>query len=124
NSSLVNGARLVGPSLAGVVIALAGEGWCFLVDAVSYLAVIAALLAMDVPPRARPAQREPVWQGVREGFRYAFGFAPIRALLLLLALVSFAGMPYTVLLPIFAVEVLHGGAYLLGFLSSACGGGA
>jgi MFS family permease len=124
NSSLVNGARLVGPSLAGVLIAVAGEAWCFLVDAVSYLAVIAALLAMDIPSRARPSRPTPVWQGLREGFRYAFGFAPIRTLLLLLGLVSFAGMPYTVLLPIFAVDILHGGPYLLGFLSGASGVGA
>jgi MFS family permease len=147
NSSLVNGARLVGPSLAGVLIALAGEGWCFLIDAVSYLAVIAALLAMKVPGRepsaaepqegaapdlrrevgpAAPRRRrapEPVWRALREGFAYAFGFAPIRTLLLLLALVSFMGMPYTVLLPIFA-ERLGGGPYTLGFLSAASGVGA
>jgi MFS family permease len=124
NSSLVNGARLVGPSLAGVLIALAGEGWCFLIDAVSYLAVIAALLAMTVTPRQRECQREPVWLGMREGFRYAFGFAPIRELLFLLALVSLAGMPYTVLMPIFAEHVLGGGPYALGFLSAASGLGA
>jgi MFS family permease len=124
NSSLVNGARLVGPSLAGVLIALAGEGWCFLIDAVSYLAVIAALLAMQVTPRPRPVHHGPVWRGIGEGFRYAFGFAPIRDLLLLLALVSLAGMPYTVLMPIFAERVLGGGAYALGFLSAASGVGA
>ncbi len=124
NSSLVNGARLVGPSLAGVLIAVAGEGWCFLIDAISYLAVIGSLLAMQIPPPARKAEHPPVWQGIREGFAYAFGFAPIRTLLLLLALVSFMGMPYTVLLPIFAQNVLHGGPYALGFLSAASGVGA
>ncbi len=124
NSSLVNGARLVGPSVAGVVIAVAGEGWCFLIDAISYLAVIASLLAMKIRPRARPQHHAPVWQGMREGFAYAFGFAPIRSLLLLLALVSFMGMPYVVLMPIFAQDILHGGPYALGFLSAASGVGA
>lgn len=124
NSSLVNGARLVGPSVAGVVIALANEGWCFVVDAVSYLAVIAALLAMDVTPRQRASHRPPLWRGIVEGFRYAFGFPPIRDLLLQLALVSFMGMPYTVLMPIFAADVLHGGPYAFGFLTGASGVGA
>jgi MFS family permease len=122
NSSLVNGARLVGPSVAGLLIAAAGEGWCFLVDALSYLAVIAALLAMQVTRRP-PAAHAPVWQGIREGFAYAFGFPPIRALLLLLALVSLAGMPYTVLMPVFA-EALGGGASTFGFLTGASGVGA
>lgn len=124
NSSLVNGARLVGPSVAGMLIALAGEGWCFAIDAVSYLAVIAALLAMQVEPPAAPRSHPPVWQGIREGFAYAFGFAPIRALLLLLGLVSLAGMPYSVLMPIFADDILEGGPYALGFLSAAGGVGA
>jgi MFS family permease len=124
NSSLVNAARLVGPSLAGLVIALTGEAWCFVADAVSSLAIIGALLAMRLPPREIAPQHTPVWQGMREGFTYAFGFAPIRTLLLLLALVSFMGMPYSVLMPIFAAEVLHGGPYTLGFLSTAAGVGA
>src|SRR5207248_6737885 len=76
NSTLVNGARLIGPSVAGVLIAVAGEGWCFLLDSISYLAVIAALLAMHVEPRSRPAHTTPLWQGLREGFVYAFGFGP------------------------------------------------
>lgn len=124
NSSLVNGARLVGPSLAGVLIALVGEGWCFLADAISYLAVIASLLAMQVTLRPRQAHISHVGQETVEGFRYAFGFAPIRTLLLLLGLVSFMGMPYTVLLPIFAADILAGGPYTLGFLSGASGVGA
>lgn len=123
NSSLVNGARLVGPSVAGALIAVAGEAWCFLVDAVSYLAVIAALLAMRVTPRNRVSARNPVWQEVVAGFRYAFGFAPIRAILLLLSLISFMGMPYTVLLPIFAAS-LEGGPLTFGFLTGASGIGA
>jgi MFS family permease len=124
NSSLVNGARLVGPSTAGILIALAGEGWCFLIDALSYVAVIAALLAMRVTRRAAQPHRAPVWHGLLEGVTYTFGFAPIRAILLLLALISFMGMPYTVLMPIFAADVLHGGSYALGFLSGATGVGA
>src|SRR5439155_27084588 len=99
NSSLVNGARLVGPALAGAVIAAAGEAWCFVIDAVSYLAVVAALLAMRLPPRERKGPPGSVVAHLREGARYAFGFAPVRALLLLLAVVSFAAMPYSVLLP-------------------------
>jgi MFS family permease len=124
NSSLVNGARLVGPSVAGLLIALAGEGWCFLLDALSYLAVLGSLLAMNIPPRARAPRRGPVWRGLWEGLTYALGFPPIRALLLQLALVSFFGMPYTVLLPLFAANVLHGGASALGFLMAATGVGA
>lgn len=124
NSSLVNGARLVGPSLAGVLIAVAGEGWCFLTDAISYVAVVLALLAMRIPAREREHHPAPMWRGMAEGFRYAFGFAPIRTILLLLALVSFMGMPYTVLMPIFAADILHGGPYALGFLSAASGIGA
>jgi MFS family permease len=124
NSSLVNGARLVGPSLAGILIALAGEGWCFLIDAISYVAVVLALLAMQLPAVEMKLHPHPVWYGLVEGFRYAFGFAPIRTVLLLLALVSFMGMPYTVLMPIFAADILQGGAYALGFLSAASGVGA
>jgi MFS family permease len=124
NSSLVNGARLVGPSVAGILIALAGEGWCFLIDAISYVAVVLALLAMQLPAREKRHHPPPMWHGMVEGFRYAFGFAPIRTVLLLLALVSFMGMPYTVLMPIFAADILQGGPYALGFLSAASGVGA
>lgn len=124
NSSMFNSARLLGPSIAGVLIALVGEGLCFLLNGVSYLAVIAALLAMRIAPRQREAQAAPIVQGLKEGFRYAFGFAPIRAILLLLALVSLMGMPYTVLMPIFATDILHGGPDTLGFLMGASGVGA
>jgi MFS family permease len=124
NSSLVNGARLVGPSLAGILIALVGEGWCFLTDAISYVAVVMALLAMQLPTREVNHHPTPIWRGMKEGFRYSFGFAPIRTILLLLALVSFMGMPYTVLMPIFAADILQGGPYVLGFLSAASGFGA
>ncbi|MDG3006184.1 MFS transporter [Paludisphaera mucosa] len=124
NSSLVNGARLVGPALAGAVIAAAGEAWCFVVDAVSYVAVVAALTAMRLPSRPMRASAESVGRHLVEGARYAFGFPPIRALLLLLALISFATMPQTVLLPVFAAQVLGGGPHTLGVLSAATGLGA
>ena len=125
NSSLVNGARLLGPTAAGVIIALTGEAWCFLIDAVSYTAVIVALLMMDVPRREAPAgPRTPLLRGLREGLVYAFGFPPIRALLLMSALISLAGMPYTVLLPVFAEDILKEGPYALGLLSGASGVGA
>jgi MFS family permease len=124
NSSMVNGARLVGPSVAGVLIAAAGEGWCFLVDGVSYLAVIGSLVMMRLgaaPPRG---PEKHALQELRDGVRYAFGFAPIRSVLLLLALVSLMGMPYTVLMPVMAGGVLHGGPHALGFLMGATGVGA
>ncbi len=124
NSSMVNAARLIGPSVAGVLIAAVGEGWCFAVDAVSYLAVLASLLMMRIKPLARPPRQTHVWAELREGLRYVGGFGPIRAVLLLLAVVSFTGIPYTVLMPIFASRVLHGGADLLGVLMAASGLGA
>jgi MFS family permease len=124
NSSVVNGARLVGPSLAGLLLSVTSPGVCFLANGVSYVAVLVALLAMRLPPRERAHKHAPLWQGLREGFRYVFGFAPIRALLLLLGLASLTGMSYTVLLPQFTVGVLHGDAHVLGFLTAASGLGA
>ncbi|WP_437611071.1 MFS transporter [Sorangium sp. So ce834] len=125
NSSMVNGARLLGPSIAGVLIAAVGEGWCFAIDSISYLAVIASLLAMRITrPERREAKRGHVLADLREGFRYVSSFPPIRAILLLLALVSLTGMPYTILMPVFAGEVLHGGANTLGLLMAASGVGA
>ncbi|MFN2596338.1 MAG: MFS transporter, partial [Pyrinomonadaceae bacterium] len=125
NSSMVNAARLVGPSLGGVIIAAVGEGWCFMLDAISYLAVIASLLAMTITPRLTTRTTDAnVWQQLTEGWRYASRFAPIRQLLLLLALVSLVGMPYTVLMPVIANEVLHGGPNTLGLLMAASGVGA
>ncbi len=124
NSSMVNGARLVGPSVAGVLIAAAGEGWCFAVDGFSYLAVIGSLLAMRLTPRERPTRETHVLEELLEGVSYAFGFTPIRSVLLLLALMSLMGMPYTVLMPVFAVDILHGGPHALGFLMGATGVGA
>jgi MFS family permease len=124
NSTIFNGARLIGPSVAGVLIALFGEGLCFLIDGASFLAVILALLAMRVAPPARRAGREHVLHELREGFSAAFGFLPIRAILLLMALTSLVGTPYTVLMPIFAHRVLGGDAVTLGFLMAASGIGA
>jgi MFS family permease len=124
NSTLVNGARLLGPAVGGVLIAAVDEGWCFLIDGLSYIAVVMALLAMRVNPRMAERRQSRVMQELSEGFRYAFGFRPIRSILILMALVSLAGVPYTALMPIFAEDVLHGGPKLLGFLMAASGIGA
>jgi MFS family permease len=124
NSSMVNAARLIGPSVAGMLIAAFGEGVCFLVNALSYLAVIAALLAMKIAPAPVRPPNGHVIAGLKEGFSYAFGFAPIRYIILLLALVSLMGMPYQVLMPVFAKDVLGGGPHTLGFLMGASGLGA
>ena len=124
NSSMVNMARLVGPALAGLVIGSVGEGYCFLIDGISYLAVIASLLLMRV--KIAPGKRHPasMLEQLKEGWAYVRGFAPIRTILLLFALISLMGMPFMVLMPIFASEVLHGGPHTLGFLLGASGVGA
>src|ERR1035437_4022540 len=124
NSSMVNSARLIGPSVAGVLISLTGEGMCFLINAISYLFVIAFLLMMKITPRKIPVQDTNALQKFKEGFRYTFGFIPIRYIILLLALVSLMGMPYTVLMPVFAKSILHGGSHTFGFLMGASGVGA
>jgi MFS family permease len=124
NSSMVNASRLLGPSIAGVVIAAVGEGWCFFIDGVSYIAVIVSLLLMAVPRQAYVKPATSVVEEMKEGWQYVSRFKPIRAILLLLALVSLVGMPYTVLMPIFARDVLHGGPSTLGLLTGATGVGA
>ncbi|MGC2110342.1 MAG: MFS transporter, partial [Candidatus Korobacteraceae bacterium] len=124
NSSMVNASRLIGPSIAGAVIAMSSEGYCFLIDGFSYLAVIASLLAMKNFAPQQISTRRQVWQELTDGWRYVAGFVPIRSILLLLALVSLVGMPYTVLMPLFAARVLHGGPHTLGFLMGAAGVGA
>ena len=125
NSSMVNAARLIGPSIAGVIIAAVGEGYCFLIDGISYIAVIVSLLLMRITvQQARPIQRKAILEELKEGWDYVAHFVPIRSILLLLALVSLVGMPYTVLMPIFAGDILHGGAHTLGFLMGASGVGA
>ena len=124
NSSMFNGARLVGPAIAGFLIAVVGEGVCFLLNALSYVAVLAALLAMRLPPQAAAKPPQHVLHELIEGFRYAFGFLPIREILMILALVNLAAMPLTVLLPVFATNVLQGGPDTLGLLTAAMGLGA
>jgi MFS family permease len=123
NSSMFNGARIVGPAIAGLLVARFGEGWCFAVNAVSYVAVIAGLLWMQVECPRRSGDASPL-EAMLEGFRFVDRTAPIRALLLLLGLVSLVGMPYTVLMPVFADKVLHGGPKALGILMGATGVGA
>jgi MFS family permease len=124
NSSMANGARLIGPAIAGLVIAAAGEGWCFLIDGVSYFAVVASLLMMRITPMDIRPHATSMLEQMREGWDYVRGFRPIRTILLLFALISLMGWPYAVLLPIFAGQVLHGGAHTLGWLTGASGIGA
>ncbi len=123
NSSMFNGARIVGPAIAGILVASVGEGWCFLINSVSYVAVIAGLLAMRLD--AAHTRRAPAGDhSVLEGFRFILGAHPVRDLLLLLGFVSLLGMPYSVLMPIFADQILHGGAKALGTLMGISGVGA
>jgi len=124
NSSMVNLARLIGPSVAGVIIASFGESLCFLVNALSYVAVIIALFVMKMKSQAVVSDRISVLEHLKEGFTYAFGFAPIRYILFLLGLVSLMGVPYQVLMPIFAKDIFKGGPATLGFLMSMAGIGA
>ena len=124
NSSMVNMARLLGPSLAGVVIALFGTGYCFLVDGLSYLAVIASLLMMHVKPLALKKAATSMFHQLKEGWTYVAGSTPIRTILLLFAVVSLMGWPFIVLMPVFALKVLNGGPHTFGFLMGAVGVGA
>ena len=124
NSSMFNAARLAGPTIAGILITAIGEGFCFLVNAISYLTVIVALFMMKIEPTVVAQKKEKVLERLNEGIKYAYNFKPIRALLLLIALVSLTGMPYTVLMPVFARDILHGDAHTLGFLFGAVGSGA
>jgi MFS family permease len=124
NSSIFNGARLVGPSLAATMLAATNAGFCFLANALSYLAVLWALVLIRVPARPRRRAGRQLLRGVAEGFRYAFGFAPIRTLLLLVAIMGMAGISFTVLLPMIAVKTLNGGVGTFGVLTVASGLGA
>ena len=124
NSSVFNAARLVGPAIAGVVIGMVGEWPCFLINGLSYLAVLASLLAMRVRPMPQPTVRLGIFEGFSEGFEYVTGSMPIRTLLILLGIVSMMSAPLTVLMPILATEVLHGGPGTLGLLTAALGVGA
>jgi MFS family permease len=124
NSSMFNSARLVGPAVAGVLVGWIGEGYCFLANAVSFIAVIAGLLAMRLPPWSPPPRGASTLHGIVEGFRFVGRTPPIRAVLLLLGLVSLLGMPYVVLMPVFADSILHGGPKALGLLMGSTGAGA
>jgi MFS family permease len=124
NSTMVNGARLLGPSVAGMLIAATGEGICFLLNALSYLFVILSLMLMRITPKENKNGKKSVFKEFIEGISYTFGFAPIKYIILLLAWVSLMGTPYTVLMPVFAKEVIHGGAHTFGFLMGASGMGA
>ena len=124
NSTMVNGSRIIGPSIGGVIIAAVGEGWCFMIDAISYVAVIGSLIAMHVATKPPREQNTRVVEELRAGFLYVAGSVPMRSALFLLALVATMGMPYTVLMPAIASGVLHGGAHTLGFLMTASGLGA
>ena len=124
NSTMVNASRIIGPSIGGIIIAAVGEGWCFLIDAISYLAVIWSLLAMRVPRAERRAREGTMLEELRTGVQYVTRFLPVRTALLLLAIVGAMGMPYTVLMPVVASQTLHGGPHTLGFLMTASGLGA
>ncbi|MDR3772127.1 MAG: MFS transporter [Terracidiphilus sp.] len=124
NSSMVNMARLVGPSLAGMLIAVSSEGWCFLVDGISYIAVIVSLLLMRVHVAPVTHTAATMLADMKVGWTYVSEFLPVRTILLLFAVVSLMGMPFVVLMPIFAARVLHGGPHTLGFLMGAMGVGA
>jgi MFS family permease len=124
NSSMASGARLVGPAIAGLVIAAFGEGWCFLIDGVSYFAVIASLLLMRIKPLNIRRHAATILKQMGEGWDYVCTSRPIRTILLLFALISLMGYPYMVLLPVFAAQMLHGGPATLGWLTGAAGVGA
>ena len=124
NSSMANGARLIGPAIAGVLIAAVGEGWCFLIDGFSYFAVIASLLMMRIKPMDVRRSASSMFEQMREGWDYVWTFRPVRTILMLFALTSLMGYPYMVLLPVFAGQMLHGGAATLGWLTGASGIGA
>src|SRR5260370_458348 len=124
NSSTFNGARVVGPAIAGFAIVLLGEGWCFFLNGVSFIAVLVALLMMQIEPTAKkPPDESPVRSFV-EGFKFAIHDVPIRSALVMLCMLSLFGLQYTVFLPIYAHDILHGGARTLGLLMTAAGGGA
>jgi MFS family permease len=124
NSFLFNGARLVGPSIAGILISILGEGMCFLLNGVSFLTVIIALLAMKMTPHKRESEKTQVFQGLKEGFTYAFGLMPIRSILIFLGWISMVGTANTTLMPVFTKDILHGGPQTYGFLMAAIGVGA
>ncbi|HEU0264180.1 MAG TPA: MFS transporter, partial [Geobacterales bacterium] len=124
NSSLVNAGRLIGPAIAGILVATVGEGVCFTLNSISYLAVIMALVSMRITARPKPGHTSHLLHELKAGITYAFGFGPIRTILILIAIVSLMGMPYAVLIPVFASKILAGGAHTYGFLMTATGCGS
>ena len=124
NSMMFNSARLIGPSIAGLLIAAVGESMCFLVNGFSYIAVIIALLLMKINYKKAVHKQKQIFQELKDGWNYTLNFKPIKYLLLLLSLVSLMGTPYVVLMPVFAKETLHGGPHTLGFLVGSIGVGA
>jgi MFS family permease len=124
NSSMFNGARIVGPAIAGALVSAIGEGWCFFANGISYVAVIAVLLLMTIPSRPKMQKPSSTLAHIAEGFQFVYRTRPIRALLVMLGVISVVGMPYSVLMPIFAGDILHGGPGALGLLMGAAGAGA
>ncbi len=124
NSAMFNGARFIGPSIGGLLIAVVGEGMCFLLNGISYIAVIIALFQIRTKFKKREVKKEKILTELKEGFKYTFGFPPLRDIILFIALVSLTAMPYAVIMPVFAKDILHGGPQSLGFLMTAVGAGA
>ena len=124
NSSMVNGAKLFGPAIAGILVAIVGEGLCFLINGISFIAVIIALLCMKINKVIYKPDNKKIILELKEGFKYSFGFAPIREILILLGVISLISIPFTVIIPVFARDILKGGSDTLGFLMAATGVGA
>jgi MFS family permease len=124
NSAMVNSARLIGPAIAGILIAMVGEGACFTLNALSFIAVIYALNMMKVKERTGRRRNEDVFSGLKTGFKYVSGFRPIRSILLNLSVITLMGMPYVTLMPVFAKKIFNGGPHTMGFLISSIGAGA
>ena len=124
NSLMFNGARLIGPSVAGIVLATTGEGICFLINALSYIFIIISLLAMHLPVNNEKKKETHIFSELKEGLAYTFGFPPIKSIILLLGLVSLMGASYQVLMPVYAKVILHGDSHTFGFLMGAAGAGA
>jgi MFS family permease len=124
NSALVNSARLIGPAIAGILIALVGEGACFSLNALSFIAVIYALNLMKVKDRPMPVKGKRILSELKDGFKYVSGFRPLRSMLLNMSLVTLIGLPYATLMPVFAKNIFHGGPHTMGFLISSIGAGA
>ena len=124
NSSMFNAARIVGPAVAGILVAAIGEGWCFFANGASYIAVITGLMLMKTAPRQRRSGQASALEQVKQGLKFVRHARPIRAILVLLGVVSLFGMSYSVLMPIFADEILHAGPKGLGTLMGFSGVGA